>query len=358
MGRTPKTLAVLAVPPGADEAETPQGGDFEAFLSEIGADGSTVVRIERKAEDGPNVGKWGFCSRRQATGSILEDVQREFGAGTYRLRYTDVNTGQIKGQKDILINAPFGQSPGGASFSGVSPAESRMDRIERALEAALLRPTTPATSPLDDLVKLTDVVSKLLPQDTGRGADRALDMYLRGRDEGEKTGRAIAAVAGGGDGEGDALLRIGLPLVEMAKQQMDLMKQNPAAASQPIRPTGDEMVIPGWVRALRPYVRDLLARARMGRDPAVYAAMIVEDMPDEALPEAAQLVGDPDFPRQFLSAFPDFNETVEMQHWVRELVAAIRAQVADAMAELAADDAGEVGQVPAVDHDAQEVVNG
>jgi hypothetical protein len=332
-----KITGVITIPADQqdDLAPTDEGTDFEAFLSEIGLDGATSVRVERKETEGPDVGKWGFCTKWQASGSILEDIQREFGPGSYRLRYTDVNTGKIKGQKVVLVKAPLSYSANGAAATGGAPSDRRLDLLERLLEGLVTRPQAAPENPLDNLVKMAEVMSKLVPKESGNASEKSLDLYLRGLEHGRKQAETIAAIASSG-GEGDALLRIGLPLVELAKSQMDLNQRQAAAAPAvppPLvpghNPQSEQVDMPWWYLALRPYVGDLLKRAQMGKNARVYAAAVLEDMPDSVLPRISQLVADPDFMRQFCTVFPGFNETVELQAWVSAFIDEIRLSIVE-----------------------------
>jgi hypothetical protein len=137
-----------------------------------------------------------------------------------------------------------------------------------------------------------------------------------------------------GDGDGAALLQIGMPLVELMKQHVETGKQQQVAGPvnqlpRPMAPGEETAVIPWWVLGLRPYVGDLLKRAQLGKNPAVYADMVVEDFPDHLLPRVAELLAQPDFGQQFLSVFPQFSETVEIQQWIGEFFAAVRDAVVE-----------------------------
>jgi hypothetical protein len=361
MAARKRTITVLTDPEPAEVQAGDYEPDTEAFLNEIGADGTTAVRIERKQEEGPHAGKFGFCSRRQATGTILEDIQREFGPGIYRLRYSDADSGRIKGQRDVLINAPVGHGTAAAAAAAASipnPADERLNRLmETMITAMIARPPAPVVSPLDDLSKIVGVVAKLIPQPEAGTEGRALDLYIRGVEAGERQAKALAAlVPSGSDSEGEALLKIGLPVVELIKQQMDMNRQTggvgqvpQAAPGQAPRAPANEVDMPWWAVALRPYVGDLLVRARAGRNPRVYADMVVEDMPEAAISQVATLIADRDFVRQFLAAYPMFNESVETQVWIGEFIEGMR----EAVAEM------ESGDEPAeVVQPAGEIVNG
>jgi hypothetical protein len=328
----PKTLASLS---GDDNDTSPGTDDVEAFLTDIGADGALLVKIERKQEEGPSVGKWGFCAKRQASGNMMEDVQRDFGPGTYQLTMTDAATGQYRRKAIILVHAPAGYGPGGAAAAAVPVADPRLDSMQRLFEtlltALIAKPAAPVVSPLDDLSKILSVVGKLIPQDGG-GETRALDMYLRGRSEGEQSAKALMSLQSVGDGDGEALLKIGMPLVEMAQKQMEMNRQNPAPVQPPVavQPIdGADTVIPWWVAALRRYIPDLYARAQAGKTPSVYAAMVVEDMPDAALDRVKSLLNEPDFGARFLSAFPQFGESIETQKWIGDFFSAILDEIED-----------------------------
>jgi hypothetical protein len=310
---------------------------LDAFLTDIGVEGGVNVKIERKQEDGPNVGKWGFCAKRQASGNMMEDIQRDFGPGTYQLTLIDAETGKYRRRMMILIHPPAGYSAPGAAPVAVAVPDSRLDGMQRLIEtmitAFIAKPAAPVVSPLDDLSKIVGVVAKLIPSPESGNSDRALDMYLRGREEGERSAQAMAALAPAGEGDGQALLKIGLPLVEMAQKQMELNRQTPVQQVQPTGPVppveGAESVIPWWVAGLRPYVRDLLGRARAGKNPAVYADMVLEDMPENVLPKIAELLAEADFGARFLSAFPQFGESVEVQKWIAEFFVTIRDGIVD-----------------------------
>jgi hypothetical protein len=325
-----KTVAVLAAAP-VDDPEVDTGADFTAFLSEIGADGSTVVQVYRKvAENGPNVGKWAYCCKRQASGGILDDLQREYGGGTYNLKYADAQTGNWRGSKVIVI-----QGPSLAEVSARAGGEDRLDRLERMIQDSL---KAPAVDPLDSLAKVVGVVAALLPKpdpSTNSSSSKdLLDMYFRGREEAGREAAKLASLAGASDGDGNALLQIGMPLVEMMKQQTEaarVARENapPHIVTPQTQGEAQVAVGPWWAMMLRPYIGDLYVRAKNGKNARVYADMVMEDVPDAAIPQIKELVADRDFPAKFLTVFPAFNETVELQQWVAEFVDEIREVVAD-----------------------------
>jgi hypothetical protein len=325
-----KTVAVLTAPP-LDATKEDEGADFAAFLSEIGADGSTVVQVYRKVtENGANVGKWAYCCKRQASGGILDDLQREYGGGTYNLKYADAQTGDWKGSKVIVIQGPSladspPRSPGG---------EDRLDRLERIVTEAI---RGPAVDPLDSLAKMVAVVATLMPK-TEPAKDTSpkdmLDMYFRGREEAAREHKQLAALAGAADGDGDALLKIGMPLVEMMRSQQDAARtaREVAPSAEPLHSQPGEAQVavgPWWALVLRPYIGDLYVRAKAGKDARVYADMVMEDVPDAMVAQIKGLVADRDFPAKFLTVYPAFNETVELQQWVAAFVEEIRSVTSD-----------------------------
>jgi hypothetical protein len=272
------------------------------------------------------VGKWAYCCRRQATGGILDDLQREYGGGTYSLKYADANNGQFKGNKTIVIQ--------GSPLPEVVPhhaADDRLDRIERML-LERNAPAVPPADPIDMFTRMVAVVATLVPKpDTEPKANHArdmLDMYIRGREEATRDAKQLQALAATTDNDGSALLSIGVPLVELAKQQMALTQAGavgrPTAPNVPQNGEVPVAVGPWWAHMLRPYINDLYIRAKAGKNPRVYADAVLEDLSDDMMPRVAELVADPDFPAKFLTVFSAFNETVELQQWISEFISEVR----------------------------------
>jgi hypothetical protein len=224
-----------------------------------------------------------------------------------------------------------------------------MDRLFEALITGLVsKPVAPVESPLDNLAKISELVKTLMP--SGKESGRELDMYLRGREEGEKAGKALAALMSSGGDETQAIAQIGAPLIDLFKQQME--RNNTPAPRADVRGAPHSQppqldMSPLWVQMLRPYKDLLLVRARAGKNPRVYAGSVVEDVPDHLLPRVAEALADRDFVGKFLSAFPEFNDSVELQQWVAEFVEEAR--------ELLRPDPDEID---GADGERAEVVNG
>jgi hypothetical protein len=284
----------------------------------------------RRVESGDNKGKMAYVSKRPYLPTLLDDLQREYGGGTFQVRLLDGEQRFVSGGSRMVVLEGAPIAPGAvvaAPAPVVNPREERMDRLFEALITGLVsKPAPVSASPLDDLTKVAELVKTLVP--SGKGSDRELDMYLRGREEGEKSAKAMASLMAEGGDEGAAIAQLGGSLLDLLKQQKDAISANPRPESVAGAPQSHSQppldVSPIWVQMLRPYKRDLLLRAQMGKNPRVYAGMVVEDLPDAALPRVAETVADRDFVAKFLAAFPEFNATVELQQWVAEMIEEVR----------------------------------
>jgi hypothetical protein len=358
MPRAKKLIpAPAASPDTSDLTAAADEQDVWSFFSDMGLGGEYNVQIQRRIESGDHKGKLAYLARRPYLPTLLDDLMREYGGGYYRIQLIDGDNKFVTGGSRTLVIDGVPIVPGAAAAAAVpavAVVDQRLDGMQRLFEtlltALVAKPAAPVSSPLDDLVKLTTVLSGLNPPEKAQDG-KFMDWYLRGRDEGERQATALAAVSqsGGADPDADALLKIGMPLVELAKQQMDINRQQPQVmvpaqrmAGAPAGPVNEVVDMPWWVVALRPYVRDLYDRARAGKNARVYADMVVEDMPDAALTRVADLVSDPDFRRQFLAVFPQFNETIELQQWVAEFLEGVREGVVEDDGSIDESPAGEV----------------
>jgi hypothetical protein len=281
--------------------------------------------IMRRVDSGDNKGKMAYVSKRPYMPSLLDDLQREYGGGTFLVRLIDGEGRFVTGgaRTVVLEGAPIapGAAPVAAAAPPVDPRAERMDRLFEALVTGLVtRPAPVVASPLEDMARIAELLKTMVP--TSKGSDRELDMYLRGRAEGEKAAQQLAALANAGGDETAAIAQIGAPLIDLMKQTMERNASARPAQVAPNAPPPQQQldVSPFWVQMIRPYKRDLLARAQARKNARVYANMVVEDLPDALLPKVYETVSDPDFLAKFLAAFPEFNATVEMQQWVAEFI--------------------------------------
>lgn len=100
----------------------------------------------------------------------------------------------------------------------------------------------------------------------------------------------------------------------------------PAAAPTPLPPPRPEMPpipegAPTWLLHLKPHLPTILNWARAGKDPSLYAEVILDNMEPGARMEVAQFAKDPQFVDKTLAALPMF---APYSAWATEILTAIK----------------------------------
>lgn len=81
--------------------------------------------------------------------------------------------------------------------------------------------------------------------------------------------------------------------------------------AQPNPPAGEAPQGPPWLQMIRPYLPQLIRYARIGRDPAVIADFVAEELPQQSLGMIYQTLTGPGFLDEFVRVVPDAREHQE-----------------------------------------------
>jgi len=309
------------------------GNDIDSLLDEFGGGGGYNVNVFRKMISGPMAGRLAYVVKVPLSGFTLEDLQRDFGGGTFHLRIVSADDNKIRRQRVVTIEGEAKVPGAGPAVSVGAPSE-----IEAALKTLIElqtrslttpQPAPPAIDPMQMLTSVMGLVREMAPAPAaaqGASAKELLDMYFKGREDAERE----LPSGDGGNNIVNGLAQIGMPLVEIARENIALKKQELANAPARSAPAQQpEVQVPLWVMMFRPHVGALLQRARDGKNPGVYAAALAEDLPESAVAQVRTLVEDPDFPNQFCAMFPAFNESAGVRTWIEEFIKEAREMLSE-----------------------------
>jgi hypothetical protein len=242
-------------------------------------------------------------------------VRDEHGGGDYIAQFVDTKNRMV-GKTPFTIDvkqeppkpepAVVASGNGNAGFEGLREI---LDRQTELLKALAERQAAPVKDPMDVALKLVEIVTAARGEqahpfaemaelfktgvEIGRGAEGGNDSYWPVV---EKFAPAIAKVletATARDNAARGQPRLPRPAQPTAN----------ATTEVPVAPDG-----PAWLIHLQPHLPTILSWARAGKDPALYAEVILDNMDPGAEMEVATAAKAPDFVEKTLAALPMFRQ--------------------------------------------------
>jgi hypothetical protein len=315
------------LPAGLEEFED-TGDGLSAVLEQLG-EGQGIVKIDRLRPDGRRPE---FVAEVSAHEFSLAEIQQRFGGGEFVVTVLD-SARKYRGRKTVSIAQPVA-SASPAPAAQAAPQQQPLERIfeklaeqqQQLLATLAQRPqvdeATVRARVLEELRAFREVSGAASPI----GPDKILDVL--------KTGVELArANAGGGDAAGwpDIVIKAIETLGPQVAELLSALKDRHAPASPrpamgasvppvpaaPALSQGGDMNATQETQLLRQYLPTLIALAADNRDPALYADLILDQVPEPIL--RRYLEGD------LVSRLATIDARVR-QHaeWFRDLGAAVK----------------------------------
>lgn len=163
-------------------------------------------------------------------------------------------------------------------------------------------------------------ILSIMKGDGGGGTDKVLDFLKQGIEIGK-----AAQNAGGDAGYWPVVEKFADPVAAVLKGALERDRAAAAprlpapkpAAGGPSVPAGS----PTWLLHLQPHLPAILSWARAGKDPNLYAAVIVDNLPQGAQMEVAEAAKAEDFVEKTLTALPMFQP---FSVWARQVLTAMK----------------------------------
>lgn len=209
---------------------------------------------------------------------------------------------------------PYGMNP---ELVALREVMSRQADLVNQLIVQMATREQPERTSMEDLIRVVTLMKG------EGGADKVLDFVKQGIEIGK------AAQSSGGDaGYWPVVEKFADPVAKVLNQALDREKGAavpralPAPAPVPAPgggsvPTG----APAWLVHLQPHLPAILSWARAGKDPNLYAAVIVDNLPVGAQMEVAEAAKDPMFVDKTLAVLPMFKA---YSVWARQVLEAMK----------------------------------
>jgi hypothetical protein len=334
-----------AAPLPADTSQDDDAANLAALLAQFQGGGGYSVRIERMRDVGMRVELAGYLGVLPLGAELYDDTMQAWGGGKYRGRIFLGN----EYQASITYQIAGEPRPRDAStFTGAGGEPSNLEKqLARLLDKLDAPPPPP--NPLVQFAEIAKVIRELMPAPPAPVASDPMVMFkmmdtmldLRARvQEDAPVDNGIATV-----------VRDGIqPLIALVRERWDMDKtaqrlratpENGTPARRSSAPTSDPILmltsrIPALGRAY------LAGAARNRSDPALYAELVLDQIPAADYDGLPALLSQPDFTARLLKAVPEFEP---YPVWFGELV---RAMYQSVTAEILVD-APESGDAIAAD---------
>lgn len=304
-----ETEGAAPAPASVEEVMQQQANDsLVALMAELGSIDGSRCTVHRAEKNQPL--EYVFaCSPSEFS---LDDLRDKYGGGTFRLFVT--KPGHTGVWRNMLVHVartagtPMAADPNAAMLSVMREGFARQAEV---LKAALA-PQVPAGEPvtmatiLPQLPAIITAAAAAItalrpptpaPAPVAQSKDSGIELFIKGVELAQD-------LRGGGDGDGGGLMGI---LREFVKSPMmgaavQAMAAQPQATHQPTRPalaapqpqaapvpapaptpTDQPMNAPN--AALAHYLGMLCAMSQNGKDPALYADLVLDNAPDQLLDE-------------------------------------------------------------------------
>lgn len=317
----------LVVPEPEFEEPESKLRPLDEVLAELGGLDGGHVQVRRLDSRGGPPEFVGNYRPEEVTGeaSLLQQIQDDFGGGEYLIHVRDGSG--FKANRRIKV----AERKRAAPDAGASTLAAAMDRMQsqfnQLLQAVVTRPQASESDTEEKVLARMKLMADIVRPQASGGLDATalMDTLTKGIELGQK-------MNGGGDDNTGAVMLQSLRTFEamlrqpMARRPVPAPGAGhaaapapalPAATAAPAAPGGDE------VTAMRQLLQVVLAGAERDGDPAVYAALLLDQLGDEAAQELLQQADPVGMLIQFEPAAAAHRE------WLDTLADALRHQVSD-----------------------------
>lgn len=199
---------------------------------------------------------------------------------------------------------------------------SRQSDLVNQLIVQMATREQPERTSMEDLIRVVTLMKG------EGGADKVLDFVKQGIEIGK-----AAQSSGGESGYWPVVEKFADPVAKVLNQALDRDRaaaapRLPAPAAAPALSGGSPVPAgaPSWLAHLQPHLPAILSWARAGKDPNLYAAVIVDNLPPGAQMEVAEAAKDPQFVEKTLGALPMFKP---FSVWARQVLEAMKLQLTE-----------------------------
>lgn len=280
--------------------EKPEGpSDLDALVAELPTSSSVMV-IQRRNDKNPS--QWDHCVKISVSDFEIEGFKREFGGGVYRAYVRDTKNQLVK-QLTFSIDArflpqSFNAAPGpGAQAIALQEEAAENRKLLRDLLMALAGRPAPQSSGLDDAIKLLAVMR----DGSGAGASTRdlLAMFQQGMQlAGDRPSDAFGGVVSAASPLLNAIAKnLEVQVEERRQRMLGAGPARPADAPAAGVPAGPY----AWLAKVQPYFGQLVQLAKLDKDPELYADVILDQLPEEFVPELEEAAKDPAFVSEVLN---------------------------------------------------------
>ncbi len=316
-------------------------GDIDAevsrITSEFGADPNAADFKIKYYKIVPKTGKrdWLFDIQPSEL-PVMAKLRDEYGTGDYESHI--YKNGKLNRKFSFGILAPslpkFQQPAPQTDMSGILRAMAeQQDRQFNQLKEIMIQVARPAAPPVDIVQMMTAMVSMMVqmktlaaPPDTGSG-EKAIEMLLKGLEMGKDLGsdKPTGIMDIMGTVVKEALPALSHMAASAANQQP--RPQAPANTSIQSRPQpqpqiqGNQMGMQEMV--MKKYLEQLCVKAAEGRDPSLYAELILDNVPVNVL---TGFLNNPDPISQMVALYPPASG---YRPWLTQMMNEIRDMLTD-----------------------------
>ena len=292
--------------------------EWTRIRTEFGEDEGKVVLKRRNAK-----GQLAMLDIMAVADFNIDRVMQDWGGGRYiaAAYKNQVKMGQIQFEIDESIpkRTPIKevQPPSQAQGAVPGPAseDPRIAALERSIQstndlmkvmitALVSKQGNGSESALDTGLKIAEMITSRTPAPDKPSFTDLKDIFIAGIE-------AKAAAEGGGDeGYLPVLKTFAEPISKVLNAALSrdrgTMAGSVPVAVNPSQPQPALLAGPAWLVHLRPHVNTLLAWAKAGKDPELYAEVILDNIEPGAQMEIAEAAKDPEFVSKTLASLPMF----------------------------------------------------
>ena len=348
-------------------APDPVDSAMEQFFAELDA---PDVEVYLSRQDPVDPREYAHLAVIDAKDFSLEYVKQIYGGGRYKARvrrggkpYTWLR--QVSFAIDARLYPPRtkplheGHEAPAASPAGNSPSPELLELRTMVRELCGLtaqlatRPAAPERDPVEMALRIAEAV-KAPPQSFS--VAEILTLVESARSNGMRLGRELAEKAPEQDSVLAFAREIAPPILgalqknatpgpapTQAATGLHLVRADrpaapaPPSSSDSTDPMGPSSLIPEWARPLQRWIPQLLIKQQQGKNPEVYAHLLLEELDHDTYERLAEASAAPDFVESVLNAAPGLTDPGR-RAWFAEFLAEVRETIA---ADAAADEADE-----------------
>jgi len=327
-------VEIVREEPSGDDATD----DLLSMLDELGERAPTIDLRRRN----PRTGKLEFLDNLSPEEFDLGLVAERFGGGDYQARAKDDRGRFVSGGTRSFVIAGRPKTP----ERDPEPPDVEADRTGGDAELFRdlfrevrdeLRAIRSAPREDGDTRQLAMDMVKAMQEASKTGFEQARQLF-EGRDQGLSPSDVLDLLQQGmelgqrvGGGSGDVVSDLGRELIGVFRKanagggmggQSGAGPQQ-GATQRPPSPPADPSA-PGWVNLVGRYMPQLMQLARLGRDPAAYSVVLLDQLPPAAVDVLERELARGDFLQRFMARFPQAGEHA---WWFESLTEELHAQL-------------------------------